>query len=193
MSIIGDILSSALQSMKEGFSSLIGTTPAEINTDTQLHGLNVAEEILGNLKTQELRCGTVRVGTVELPALVAKQLRELGHPIETYSPGQLKEAIDACAVDGNLFDDHDGVNFSDSLHLDPREVQEDMSDYDVQMMSYRRCAGRVHAPSSRPPEEEKSWVDHIGGAPPHQSHNNFTMQLHEERTAASTMEHATAA
>ncbi|MBY0407808.1 MAG: hypothetical protein K2Q01_08950, partial [Rickettsiales bacterium] len=120
---------------------------------------------------QYMQDGSVRVGNIELPALVAKQLRDLGHPIETYSPGQLKEVLDACHFDCNLIDDDRAVvhNLSDRMDYDFREKQADLYDNDTDMFAYRSNAGRVMPMSSLPTPEapaEPSWAERVGSAQP---------------------------
>lgn len=52
---------------------------------------------------------------------VIKELRKLGIALNWYNIGELEDAIIACAVDMNLIDDDDGIDFRDKLLLSHRE------------------------------------------------------------------------
>ena len=200
MSLLIDIASGIVQSLDGVFSSKPLAAPEEKTADErgkEFPGWNGAET--GETpRTHQLQDGSLRVGSIEISALVAKQLRELGHPIESYTPGQLKEAIDACHYDGRLIDDPNGVGFSDTLHKGMRETQEEMYDDDVDVLTYRGRGGKVSAPISLPtpnqPAEQQSWVNRIG-AGTSQEQESYVTHLDEERAAAQiqTAEHSTAA
>src|SRR5690606_28116906 len=49
------------------------------------------------------------------------QLRRLGLPLEWYTAGELKDAVQACSADATLIDDPEGGHFRDRLHLTPEE------------------------------------------------------------------------
>ncbi len=56
-----------------------------------------------------------------IPAEVIRQLREHGVNIAFLSHGHLNDAVLGYAHDGVVFDDADGHNFHDQLHLSPEE------------------------------------------------------------------------
>jgi len=74
--------------------------------------------------------GSIVLNSVVLPKLVADQIRRLGYDLLSYNEGQLEAATLGCAVDCNLIDDPDGVNFFDDLQLDERERAKDDRDKD---------------------------------------------------------------
>ncbi|NBO18712.1 MAG: hypothetical protein EBV03_05675 [Proteobacteria bacterium] len=95
----------------------------------------------------------VEVNGVMLPMNVAQQLRELGTPLEHYSPSELNAAIQACMIDGRLIDDPNGVGFMDMLVKDASEEQADLQG---ESMSYRWRSG-LKAPA----KEDASWTDRV--------------------------------
>lgn len=69
--------------------------------------------------------GTAVINGVELPERVIEELRRLGIALSWYSHGELEAAVNACAYDGQLIDDPDGVDFMDELELTPHEEKEE--------------------------------------------------------------------
>ena len=74
--------------------------------------------------------GSEIVNGVALPQNVIDQLRMLGISIAWYTQGELEEAVEACAFDGTLIDDDEGIDFRDRLH---RTESEKDDDYDERM------------------------------------------------------------
>lgn len=70
---------------------------------------------------EKVRKEGVIVHGILVPHYVATQLREI-QSLASYSRDQLQAAIWAAAADGRVFDDPNGTDFYDRLHLDPNEV-----------------------------------------------------------------------
>lgn len=66
----------------------------------------------------------VTLNGVPLPHNVVMELRKLGVPLAFYTAGELRDAVNACAVDCTLVDDEDGVSFQDKLVLSDHERAE---------------------------------------------------------------------
>lgn len=62
------------------------------------------------------------VNGVELPRNVVLELQKLGLALECYAKHELEKSVLACAVDGNLVDDPQGINFADKLELTHNEI-----------------------------------------------------------------------
>lgn len=73
------------------------------------------------IKSLDISNGAIVINGVELPQLVADQLKMLGIPLAYYNAGQLKAAKDGCAFDCNLVDDGEGMTFDDMLTLTDEE------------------------------------------------------------------------
>jgi|GEM_PF-2982401 len=73
-------------------------------------------------KYLECSDGSALVNGVHVPAMVISLLRQLGRPLRSYSPGELRDAIVASA-DGVLIEDTDGASFHDRLTLSEPEKQ----------------------------------------------------------------------
>lgn len=73
------------------------------------------------IATTAIKSGTVVINGVELPELVVMQLKMLGVPLANYNGSELKDAVNACAVDCTLIDDDDGLDFRDKLTLNDDE------------------------------------------------------------------------
>jgi hypothetical protein len=89
--------------------------------------------------------GSITIGTVVLPRIVADQLKKLGGSLAFFNAGQLQAAIDGCAIDCNLIDDAHGDNFLDGLTLDDSEIDKDEEDSEISEDLFRRnflSAGR---------------------------------------------------
>src|SRR5690606_22696524 len=65
--------------------------------------------------------GAAVVNGVELPQRVAEEIRRLGIALSWYSAGELEDAVEACAFDGQLIDDPFGDDFRDKLTLTHQE------------------------------------------------------------------------
>lgn len=65
--------------------------------------------------------GAVVINGIALPQTVIDQLRLLGLPLSWYNAGELRDAVDACAIDCTLIDDDEGIGFEDKLHLSDDE------------------------------------------------------------------------
>lgn len=63
----------------------------------------------------------IMVNGVVLPDNVVRELQRLGRALDWYTHGELQSAVKACAVDANLIDDPDGINFIDKLELTDEE------------------------------------------------------------------------
>jgi hypothetical protein len=94
--------------------------------------VDCSEAVLGNLSGYSLACdgGGAEIKGVDIPKNVLDQLKRLGFPLFSYSRGQLEEAVQACAFDGNLIDDPDGEDFEDMLELteDEKETRHSFRD-----------------------------------------------------------------
>lgn len=75
---------------------------------------------LGNL-TPTVFGKYTEVDGVSLPDNVLDELRRLGLPLSFFNRGELEDAVIACAVDSELADDENGINFRDKLTLTRRE------------------------------------------------------------------------
>ena len=69
----------------------------------------------------EMIPGAAVINGVVLPQRVLEELRRLGTALSWYSAGELEDAVEACAVDGQLIDDPMGMNFRDRLSLSEAE------------------------------------------------------------------------
>lgn len=69
--------------------------------------------------------GSITISGVVIPKLVADQLKKLGTSLAFFNTGQLKAAIDGCAIDCTLIDDPNGDSFFDGLELDASEMNKD--------------------------------------------------------------------
>lgn len=78
------------------------------------------------------------VNGVTLPQRVVDELRRLGISLSWYSASELEDAIAACAIDGELIDDDEGINFRDMLHRTDREKEEDESNRHFYRVSLRK-------------------------------------------------------
>ncbi len=102
----------------------------------------------------------ITVGAVALPRLVAEQLRRLGVPLAAYSHGELQDAVEGCAVDCNLLDDDEGVNFTDRLRLTPFERE-------ARITRTEPCAVSEVGPHASyvRAERVRSFAQGLGGTP----------------------------
>ena len=116
-------------------------------------------------------------------------MRELGYSLEVFTPGQLQEAIQACAYDGKLIDDPDGVHFSDRLVKDHREAYEELYDNDTDVLVYRSRGGKVQHPVPFPHEEQQSWVHRVAASASASTSQSFVERVQEE--AAQPLTHTT--
>lgn len=88
---------------------------------------------LGNLRPAALIAdtsshiseGEAVINGVDLPQQVIEELRKLGIALSWYNAGELHDAINATHFDGQLVDDHHGVNFRDKLHHTEEEKEAD--------------------------------------------------------------------
>jgi hypothetical protein len=73
----------------------------------------------------EIMEGETVINGVALPQQVIEELRKLGIALSWYNAGELRDAIEATHFDGQLVDDHHGVNFRDKLHHTEEEKETD--------------------------------------------------------------------
>lgn len=84
--------------------------------------------------------GSEIIKGVALPQNVIDQLRMLGISLDWYTPGELEDAVEACAFDSILIDDDEGVDFHDMLH---RTEIENIDDFD-EMSAHRYRMNMLH-------------------------------------------------
>ena len=66
----------------------------------------------------------ITVNNVQLPVQVIRELQRLGRALEWYTSGELNSAVAACAVDGNLIDDLNGIYFMVRLEFTSSEERQ---------------------------------------------------------------------
>lgn len=81
--------------------------------------------------------GAAVVNGVTLPQRVINELQRLGIALSWYSPGELRAAVEACAVSEKLIHDDEGVNFFDELVMTEEKQEEDNGD--IEMEPARHC------------------------------------------------------
>jgi hypothetical protein len=68
------------------------------------------------------------INGVYLPQNVVDQLRQLGISLSWYTQAELEDAVEACAFDGTLIDDHDGIHFRDKLELTEKAAEDEFGE-----------------------------------------------------------------
>lgn len=172
MSFIKDILISIEQATEAMIGEALPRTPSP-ESPTQL------PEPQSKAQEEHGLSSGVMVNGVVLPVNVAQQLRELGVPLENYSPQDLHAAIQACMVDGRLVDDPNGVNFHDML---TKEASEEHADRYNEGMNYRMRSS-VHSPAGG-----GSWAERVQHVSP--SAQSFCERLLHEREMGEEHSHA---
>ena len=69
--------------------------------------------------------GEAVINGVALSQQVIDELKKLGIALSWYNAGELQDAVNATRYDGQLVDDHNGVNFRDKLHHTEEEKEAD--------------------------------------------------------------------
>lgn len=119
---------------------------------------------------------SVEINGVAVPMLVARQLRELGIPLESYTSGELHAAIHACSHDSRLIDDPEGAHFLDKLSRDSHEEEHDNLAPSKRTMSHR-IGGRITAP-------EQNWAERVSHEKLDPQAQSFCERLMQERLHA---------
>ena len=107
--------------------------------------------------------GEAVINGVALPRQVIDELRKLGVALSWYNAGELHDAIQATHYDGQLIDDHDGVNFRDKLHHTEEEKETDEDKWcRFLRMRVRNRRKKKELQSPDQPQLAHDFSDHCG-------------------------------
>lgn len=107
--------------------------------------------------------GSVVIGGVVIPRLVAEEVRRLGMPLASYSAYDLELARQSCMVDCQLVDEPGGDNFYDML-----ELTDDEKNQQNRMIS--RSPDALHRPAY---STEESFCDRLEAEQAHLQEMSF--------------------
>ena len=117
--------------------------------DCPMHALghlkpSSAKPMAGSAEERGIFDGEVVINNVALPRQVIEELRRLGIALSWYNAGELRDAVEACAADGHLIDDPDGVHFRDKLKAGCDEELQENSVLSLYRNSRRRKKSKPH-------------------------------------------------